>query len=263
MRIGEDRYQAPVLRFDIIISMTTQPTGVSIASFLETVSDKRREEAYVLIDIMQKISGEKPHMWGPSIIGFGTEHYKYETGREGDMPCLAFSPRKASITVYFEGFDNYADELAVLGKQKNSVSCLYINKLEDINLDILRKMLEKSFAVGYGSSAKTTTVDQYIASIPAAARPKFDELRQLVTETIPQAKEVFSYGIVGYKIDDKRARVFISGWKDHLAIYPVPRNPELQEKLAPHIKGKGTLWFKLDEPLPKPLIKKVVEALVS
>lgn len=129
--------------------MKTRPTGVSVDSFLETVSDKRREEAHALIDMMQKISGEKPYMWGPSIIGFGSEHYKYETGREGDVPRLAFSPRKVSITVYFDrGFDDsYAHELTALGKHRHSVSCLYINKLADIDLDILRAMLEKSCAV--------------------------------------------------------------------------------------------------------------------
>ncbi len=243
--------------------MTTQPTGVNVESFLETVSDKRREEAHVLIDMMQAISGQKPHMWGPSIIGFGTMHYKYDSGREGDMPQLAFSPRKASITVYFEGFDSYVDELAVLGKHKISVACLYINKLEDIKLNVLRTMLERSFELANDSSTKPTTVDQYIATVPAAARPKFDELRRLVSETVPHAKEVVSYGIVGYKIDDKRARVFVSGWRDHVAMYPIPGDEELQTKLAPYIKGKGTLWFKLDEPLPKPLIKKVVNALVS
>ncbi len=243
--------------------MKTRPTGASVESFLQSVSDKRREEASRLIVLMQEISGAKPYMWGPSIIGFGSMHYKYDTGREGDMPVLAFSPRKASLTVYFEGFDKYASELAALGKHKASVSCLYINKLADINLDILRKMLEQSFAHSTKSSAKPTTVDQYIASVPAAARPKFDELRRLVIETIPHAKEVLSYGIVGYKIDDKRARVFISGWKDHVAIYPVPRGIQLQTKLAPYIRGKGTLWFKLDEPLPKSLIKTVAKALVA
>ncbi len=98
-------------------------------------------------------------MWGPSIIGFGSQHYRYETGHEGDMPRLAFSPRKASITVYFEGFDRYTHELTVLGKHKQSVSCLYINKLADIKLDILRKMLEQSFALSTKSSTKPTTVD--------------------------------------------------------------------------------------------------------
>lgn len=247
----------------MISSMTTQPTGIGVESFLESVSDIRREEARTLIDIMQEISGEKPHMWGPSIIGFGSQHYTYDSGREGDMPRLAFSPRKASITIYFEGFDRYVQELNDLGKHKHSVSCLYINSLTDIKLEILRKMLEKSFALENSSSSKPTTVAEYIASIPSAARPKFDELRQLVVATVPHATEVFSYGIVGYKIDDKRARVYISGWKDHLAIYPVPRGEELETKLAPYQKGKGTLWFSLDTPLPKALIKEVVEALVS
>lgn len=250
--------------------MTTQPTGIPVDSFLETISDKRRQEAHALMTLMQEIAGLQPYMWGPSIIGFGTQHYRYDTGREGDMPRLAFSPRKADITVYFEGFDRYAEELAILGKHKHSVSCLYIHKLEDINLDVLRSMLEQSFAQSaadftssHTSSAKATTVDEYVASIPVAARPKFDELRQLVRDTAPQAKEVYSYGIVGYKIDDKRARVFISGWKDHLAIYPVPGSQELQAALAPYVKGKGTLWFDLEEPLPKELIQGVVEALVS
>ncbi len=129
----------------MIISMKTQPTGVSVESFLQTVSAQRRKEAHVLIEMMQAISGEKPYMWGSSIIGFGSMHYKYDSGREGDMPLLAFSPRKASLTVYFEGFDKYADELTILGKHKSSVSCLYINKLDDIKLDVLRVMLEKSF----------------------------------------------------------------------------------------------------------------------
>ncbi len=244
--------------------MKTQPTGINVESFLESVSDKRREEARTLIVLMQEISGEKPYMWGPSIIAFGSQHYKYDTGREGDMPRLAFSPRKASITVYFsEGFDRYSHELAILGKHKQSVSCLYVNKLSDIKLNILRKILEQSFALEDNSSIKPATVDQYIASIPLVARPKFDELRQLVKDTVPHAKEVLSYGIVGYKIDDKRARVFISGWKDHLAVYPVPASNELQEMLAPYKRGKGTLWFRLDEPLPRSLIKTVVEVLVS
>ncbi len=124
----------------------TRPTEVSIDTFLESVSDKRREESRLLIDMMRKISGEDPCMWGPSIIGFGTKHYKYDSGREGDMPLLAFSPRKASLTIYLDGFDKYTDELADLGKHKHSVSCLYINKLEDIKVDVLRTILEKCFA---------------------------------------------------------------------------------------------------------------------
>ena len=127
--------------------MTTGPTAVSVESFLEGVSDQRQKEAWTLIAMMQEISGKQPRMWGPSIIGFGSMHYKYDSGREGDMPQLAFSPRKASLTVYFEGFDGYTDELSLLGKHRHTVSCLYINKLADINLDVLRRMLEKSFTL--------------------------------------------------------------------------------------------------------------------
>lgn len=139
------------VRSDIINNMKTKPTEVSIESFLGTVSDKRREEAHVLIEMMQNISGMKPKMWGPSIIGFGSQHYKYDSGREGDMPILAFSPRKASLTVYFEGFDKYTTELSKIGKYKHSVSCLYINKLSDIDIDILRQMLTKSFTTSTAS----------------------------------------------------------------------------------------------------------------
>lgn len=247
----------------MISSMKTKPTGIDVESFLKSVSDKRREEAHALIAMMREISGEKPYMWGPSIIGFGTQHYKYETGREGDVPQLAFSPRKASITVYFEGFDRYGELLTKLGKHKHSVSCLYINKLADIKLTILREMLEISYALSVKQPTKPTTVDEYIASVPAASRPQFDQLRQLVKNKLPHAEEVLSYGIIGYKVDDKRARVFVSGWKDHVAMYPVPKSNELQAKLAPYIKGKGTLWFNLDKPLPESLIEKVVQYLAS
>lgn len=88
----------------------TKPTGASVEEFLMTVGDARHAEALVLIDIMQQITNEQPAMWGPSIIGFGSHHYKYDTGREGDMAVLGFSPRKAAITIYFsEGFDRYSE----------------------------------------------------------------------------------------------------------------------------------------------------------
>lgn len=242
----------------------TKPTNVKVSDFLTTVSELRQQESRILIDIMQKISNQKPVMWGPSIIGFGTTHYKYDTGREGDMPHLGFSPRKASITVYFsEGFDRYSDKLAKLGKHKSSVSCLYINKLADVDIEILHQMIEQSYQDNLESLDKPNTVDEYIDRVPAVARLKFDELRAIVRSELPNAKEVFSYGIIGYKIDDKRARIFISGWKDHLAIYPVPKDENLQEALGSHIKGKGTLWFALDEPLPKALIIKIIRALIK
>ncbi|HPG37176.1 MAG TPA: DUF1801 domain-containing protein [Candidatus Saccharibacteria bacterium] len=238
----------------------TKPTVIPVADFLSAASAQRQEEALQLITVMRQISGLEPVMWGPTIIGFGTQHYKSDAGREGDMPRLAFSPRKAALTVYFyDGFEHYGAELARLGKHKFSSSCLYINKLADIDLAVLTDMLKKSF----GRTQKYTTVQEYIDQIPAAARPSFDQLRALVQKELSQAEEVLSYGIISYKIDQKRARVFISGWKDHLGVYPIPKEEKLREQLNPFIKGKGTLWFPLDQPLPTELLRKVVRALAA
>lgn len=241
----------------------TKPPNILVDDFLKTVSEKRQNETHRLIEIMQKISGEKPVMWGSSIIGFGSQHYKSEAGREGDMPILAFSPRKAKLTIYFyEGYDRYGQELASLGKHTHSASCLYINKLEDIDLKILKTMLESSYKIATESQKCYKSVDDYTASIPEVAQEKFDQLRKIVKAQLPNAHEVISYGILGYKPDlNKRAVVFISGWRDHVAIYPVPKDEKLRSELRPYIKGKGTLWFSLDQPLPKPLIQKTIKSL--
>lgn len=242
----------------------TKPTIVSVDMFLANVEKGRRKDAQVLIGIMRTISGLEPVMWGPSIIGFGTKHYRYETGREGDIPILGFSPRKAAISIYFaEGFDRYSELLDKLGEYKSSVSCLYVKKLIDIDLSVLQQMLAQSYKLEADLPAKPVFVEDYIARMPSAARPHFDELRKIARDVLPVANEVLSYGIIGYKIDEKRARVYISGWKDHVAVYPIPKNPELQTELKTYVRGKGTLWFPLDKPLPKELIQRVILALVS
>lgn len=241
----------------------TKPTKVLVKDFLKTVSEKRLTESEKLISLMQDVSGEKPVMWGPSIIGFGLQHYKSEAGREGDMAILGFSPRKAALTIYFyEGFDRYGEELNQLGKYKISQSCLYINKLDDIDFSIFKKMLISSYRIASQSTEETLSVEKYIAQVPAPAKKQFDELRQLVKSQMGSAHEVVSYGIIGYKKDvNKRATIFISGWKDHVAVYPIPKNEKLKQELKPYIKGRGTLWFALDRPLPKQLLKNVVSEL--
>jgi uncharacterized protein YdhG (YjbR/CyaY superfamily) len=247
-----------------MVDNKTKSTGIKVEDFLNTISEKRKTEADQLIKIMQTISNQKPYMWGPSIIGFGQKHYKYDTGREVDTPRFAFSPRKSAITIYFlEGFDRYGEELKKLGKYKNSVSCLYINNLADIDIKILKSMLEKSYSLGAENIKKAQNVDEYISRIPAAAKTSFDRLRAIVRKQLPNAKEVLSYGIVGYKIDDKRVRVYISGWKDHVAMYPVPKSELLLKELKPYIKGKGTLWFPLDKPLPERIIKDTIMKLIA
>ena len=94
---------------------------------------------------MQEVTGEPPVMWGDSIVGFGTYHYRYKSGREGDWPRTGFSPRKQYLAIYImPGFDSYEALLARLGKHRTSVSCLYINKLADVDLDVLREIIAES-----------------------------------------------------------------------------------------------------------------------
>ena len=123
----------------------TKPTDVSVDAFLDGVAHPgRRADGRAVRAMMERVTGEPAVMWGPSIIGFGSLHYVYETGREGDMPAAAFSPRKAYMTFYVDNKFEGAEELyARLGKYKKSVACLYINKLADVDLDVLYEIIAK------------------------------------------------------------------------------------------------------------------------
>ena len=112
----------------------TQKTGASVEDFIESVENKRRrEDGFALLEIMKDVTGEEAEMWGPSIIGFGDYHYKYESGREGDFFLTGFSPRKQSLSLYImAGFEEYDSLLGALGKHRKGASCLYINKLADV-----------------------------------------------------------------------------------------------------------------------------------
>lgn len=107
------------------------------------------------------------------------------------------------------------------------------------------------------------SVAQYVAAVPREARHQFDQLRTIVKESIPGAKEVLSYGILGYRIDEKRPLVFISGLSGRVALYPIPSQPDHQSKLQPYVRGRGTLRFALDAPLPAELIQETVTALIA
>lgn len=124
----------------------TTETDVNVFRFIAAVPDEQKQkDALALVKLMQDISGFEPKMWGPSIIGFGNYHYVYESGHEGDMPLLAFSPRKAEMVVYIESaFDGREELLQQLGKHKTGKVCLYFKKLHDINTTILTKLLKKS-----------------------------------------------------------------------------------------------------------------------
>ena len=126
----------------------TKPTKLSVAAFIDTITDPaRREDAKALVKLMQSASGEKPKMWGPSIIGFGSYHYKYESGREGDMPLIGFSPRKVANVLYgMSGSNDSKALLAKLGKHSTGKGCLYIKKLADVDQNVLQAMASKAVA---------------------------------------------------------------------------------------------------------------------
>ncbi len=114
-----------------------------VMEFIEAVEhSKRREDAYRLLEIFTKVTGKQPKMWGTSIIGFGSYHYKYESGHEGDAPVVAFSPRKARHSLYLLMEGEKRDELLKgFGKHKTSKACIYVNELEDINIEVLEELI--------------------------------------------------------------------------------------------------------------------------
>ena len=133
----------------------TKPTKLSVTAFVGALTDPaRRADARALVKLMGSAAGEKPKMWGPSIIGFGSYHYKYDSGREGDAPLIAFSPRKAATVLYnVISFSDSAALLAKLGKHTTGKGCLYIKKLADVDLEVLKVMIRKSLAVSRGREA--------------------------------------------------------------------------------------------------------------
>lgn len=118
----------------------------SVFDFIEKVEQtKKKEDTYKLLEIFQEVSGFQAKMWGSSIIGFGSYHYKYKSGHEGDAPMVGFSPRKAKYSLYILTGDQTRDALLKeLGKHTAGKACVYINKLEDINIDVLKKMIKQS-----------------------------------------------------------------------------------------------------------------------
>lgn len=125
----------------------TLPTAADVDAFIASIEHPvRREDARTLKVLMETVTGERATMWGPSIVGFGAYHYVYASGREGDAAAAGFSPRKASTTVYLpDGFDQRGELLARLGPHTTSVSCLYIKRLADVDLDVLAELVRASY----------------------------------------------------------------------------------------------------------------------
>ncbi len=135
--------------------LKTKSSDASVEEFLQSVPDERkRADSRTLLEMMQAATGAPPQMWGSSIVGFGSYHYTYASGREGDWFVTGFAPRKQNLTLYFMGgFDQRADLLAKLGKHKLGKGCLYINRLGDVDRDVLAELIAAAVQEARGQSA--------------------------------------------------------------------------------------------------------------
>lgn len=129
----------------MMTTLKTTPNAASVAEFIASVAPDRQEDCRTLIRMMSEASGAEPRMWGPSIVGFGSYHYAYESGREGDWMLIGFSPRKRDLTLYImAGFSHYAALLADLGKYRTGKSCLYVKQLADVDTAVLQELMNES-----------------------------------------------------------------------------------------------------------------------
>lgn len=128
--------------------LKTKQNEQSVTDFLQLVPDERkRNDSFAILEMMKEVTGQEPKMWGDSIVGFGTYHYKYASGREGDWFVTGFSPRKQNLTLYImSGFDEYEALLGKLGKYKTGKACLYITRLSDVNMAVIKELVQKSVA---------------------------------------------------------------------------------------------------------------------
>jgi hypothetical protein len=132
----------------------TKPTHVSVDDFLDAVVNLvRRADGKAVREMMERVTGEPATMWGPSIIGFGSYHYRYDSGHEGDAPRVGFSPRSGNLVLYVGGFPEYEALLGRLGKHKSSKACLYLNKLADVDMDVLEEITRRTYEASGESGA--------------------------------------------------------------------------------------------------------------
>jgi uncharacterized protein YdhG (YjbR/CyaY superfamily) len=129
-----------------VAELKTKRNKGDVQTYLNSVENEvKRQDSFTIMELMKEVTGEEPEMWGDSIVGYGTYHYKYASGREGDWFLTGFAPRKQNLTLYImAGFDQYDKLLGDLGKYKTGKSCLYINKLEDVDQDVLRELVRQS-----------------------------------------------------------------------------------------------------------------------
>jgi hypothetical protein len=139
--------------------LKTKPTKQSVASFLKTIADEgKQRDCRTVLKIMKKVTKAEPKMWGPGIVGFGSHHYKYASGREADWFLTGFAPRKQNLTLYLmSGFKGYDALLGKLGKYKTGKACLYIKKLDEVDLGVLTDLIQKSVKHVAKSNSRAST----------------------------------------------------------------------------------------------------------
>ena len=126
--------------------MKTKVNAGSVQDFLNRIgNEKQREDAFAIVKMMQSVTGKKPRMWGSSIVGFDEYHYKYASGREGEMCVIGFSPRSQAMTLYLGDLARFAAMLGKLGKHTNGQGCLYVRKLEDVDRDVLKQLVSEAY----------------------------------------------------------------------------------------------------------------------
>jgi hypothetical protein len=126
--------------------LKTRPTDQDVEQFLDSIADvQQRQDSCTIVELMRDVTGEVPRMWGDSIVGFGSYHYRYASGREGDWLLTGFSPRKQNLTLYLSyGFDQHGELLQRLGKHKVGKACLYLKRLDDVDRTALRELIRRS-----------------------------------------------------------------------------------------------------------------------
>lgn len=126
--------------------LKTKPTDQHVERFIDAIEDpQQQEDSRTLVELMRRATNREPKMWGDSIVGFGDYHYKYESGREGDWFLAGFSPRKGKFSIYvMAGFDEYEELMSALGKHKTGKSCLYVKRLQDVDLSVLEELVSRS-----------------------------------------------------------------------------------------------------------------------
>lgn len=241
----------------------TRPTTASVAAYLNAIADEpRRRDCKALAALMRKVTGCTPRMWGPSIVGFGSYHYKYASGHEGDACLLGFSSRKGDISVYLvPGWEGAGPLLAKLGKHRMGKGCLYLRRLDGVDLAVLEQLLAGSVAETR-RRYPTGGIDGYIAGFPPEVQEILQRIRAMIRAAAPEAEEAMKYQIPTFVLNGNL--VHFAAFKQHIGFYPTPSGIEaFKDALAGYEVAKGSVRFPLDREIPLGLMEEIVRFRVE